>query len=77
MLDFTPTRKINADGTFGGNQSYVMRYRGYSEHYRVTFKGQFLADGVTGTLRARVYYREKGRRSVNCVSGTQSWSART
>jgi len=32
---------------------------------------------VTGTLRARVYYREKGRRrSASCVSGTQTWSAR-
>ncbi|WP_157592669.1 hypothetical protein [Solirubrobacter soli] len=75
--DYTPSRKVHPDGTFGGSQSYVLRYRGYSEHYRVTFKGQFRADGVTGTLRARVYYKEEGRRrSVNCVSGTRTWSAR-
>jgi hypothetical protein len=77
LADYTPSRKVAADGTFGGSESYVGRYRGYTEHYRVTFKGQFRADGVTGTLRARVYYREKGRRrSASCVSGTQTWSAR-
>lgn len=76
LADYTPSRKIHPDGTFGGSESYVSRYRGYSEHYRVTFKGQFRADGVTGTLRARVYYKEGRRRSVNCVSGTQTWSGR-
>jgi hypothetical protein len=76
MVDYTPSRKIHPDGTFGGSQNYVIRYRGYSEHYRVTFKGQFRADGVTGTLRARVYYKERRRRSVNCTSGTQTWTAR-
>src|SRR4051794_620698 len=76
MADYTPSRRIRPDGTFGGSQSYVIRYRGYSEHYRVTFKGQFRADGVTGTLRARVYYKERKRRSVNCTSGTQTWTAR-
>jgi hypothetical protein len=75
-VDVTPSRKIHPDGTFGGSQSYVLRYRGSVEHYRVTFKGQFRADGVTGTLRARVYYQTGKRRSVNCVSGTQTWSAR-
>ena len=76
VVDFTPSRKIHPDGSFGGSESYVGRYRGYTEHYRVTFKGQFRADGVTGTLRARVYYQTGKRRSVNCVSGTQTWSAR-
>jgi hypothetical protein len=76
VADYTPSRKIRADGTFGGSQSYVIRYRGLREHYRVTFEGQFRADGVTGTLRARVYYQTGRRRSVNCVSGTQTWSAR-
>jgi hypothetical protein len=77
LIDFTPSRKIHPDGSFGGTESYVGRYRGYTEHYRVTFNGRFLADGVTGTLRARVYYKETGkRRSVNCVSGTQTWTAR-
>jgi hypothetical protein len=77
MLDFTPSRRIRANGTFGGTQNYVIRYRGYAEHYRVTFKGQFRADGATGTARTRVYYTYPGkRRSVNCVSGTQTWSAR-
>jgi hypothetical protein len=76
LVDYTPSRKVNADGTFGGSQSYVGRYRGYTEHYRVTFKGQFRADGVTGTLRARVYYKSRRGRSANCVSGTQTWSAR-
>jgi hypothetical protein len=77
MSDYTPTRKIGADGSFGGSQSYVIRYRGLAEHYRVTFKGRFLADGATGTLRARVFYTRPGkRRSVSCLSGTRTWSAR-
>jgi hypothetical protein len=76
LVDYTPSRKIKADGTFGGSQSYVGRYRGYTEHYRVTFTGQFRADGVTGTQRARVYYKSRRGRSANCVSGTQTWSAR-
>jgi hypothetical protein len=77
LVDFTPSRKIKADGSFGGSQSYVGHYSNYSEYYRVTFNGQFRADGVTGTLRARVYYKAPGkRRSANCVSGTQTWAAR-
>lgn len=77
LVDFTPSRKIKPDGSFGGSESYVGRYRGYTEHYRVTFSGRFLADGATGTLRARVYYKQtRKRRSANCVSGTQTWTAR-
>jgi hypothetical protein len=77
ILDNTPSRKIHPDGTFGGTQTYTVSYRGYTEHYRVTFAGRFLADGATGTLRARVYYKEDGkRRSINCVSGPQTWTAR-
>ena len=77
VVDFTPSRKIKADGSFGGSQSYVVRFSDYNEYYRVTFNGQFRADGVTGTLRARVYYKAPGkRRSVSCVSGTQTWTAR-
>jgi hypothetical protein len=76
VLDLTPSRKIKADGTFGGTQSYTIRYRGHSERYRVTFKGQFLADGVRGTLRARMQYRDGKRSYVPCVSGAQTWAAR-
>jgi hypothetical protein len=76
ILDFTPSRKVNADGTFGGSQTYTIRYRGFSERYRVSFSGQFLADGARGTLRARMQFRDGKRRSIPCVSGQQTWAAR-
>jgi hypothetical protein len=43
------------------------------QDYRVTFSGRFLADGAVGTLRARMVWRERGKRSFPCVSGTQNW----
>jgi hypothetical protein len=76
VLDFTPSRAIKADGTFGGSQTYTIRYRGFSERYRVTFSGQFLADGARGTLRARMQFRDGKRRYVPCLSGQQTWTAR-
>jgi hypothetical protein len=76
VLDYTPSRKIKPDGTFGGTQSYTIRYRGFSERYRVSFSGRFLADGATGTLRARMRYHDGKRRYVPCVSGQQTWTAR-
>ena len=55
----------------------MIHYRGIAEHYRVTFKGRFLADGAAGTLRARVFSTRPGkRRSVSCTGGTQTWTAR-
>jgi hypothetical protein len=76
VTDHTPSRAIKADGTFGGSQSYTVSYREHSERYTVSFRGQFLADGARGTLRARMQYRDGKRRYVPCVSGTQSWTAR-
>jgi len=76
MLDHTPSRKIAPDGTFGGSQTYTIRYKGYSERYRVTFRGQFLADGVKGTLRARMQTRDGKRRYLPCRLGTTAWAAR-
>jgi hypothetical protein len=77
MLDATPTMRVKADGTFTESQRYVARYNGApDEHYRVTFSGRFLADGAVGTLRGRMVWRERGRRYVPCVSGTQTWAAR-
>ena len=77
LLDLTPSRKIAADGTFGGSQTYTIRYRGgWRERYRVTFRGQFLADGVKGTLRARMQLRDGKRSYVPCRLGTTTWAAR-
>ena len=76
VLDVTPSRAIRPDGTFGGTQTYTIRYRGSSERYRVTFSGQFLADGAKGTLRASMQLRDGTRRYVPCVSGLQTWAAR-
>ncbi|RKQ91049.1 hypothetical protein C8N24_0865 [Solirubrobacter pauli] len=76
MVDVTPTRAIKPDGTFGGSETYTIRYRGYSERYRVTFRGQFLADGVKGTLRATMRARRNGRALVPCRTGAHTWTAR-
>lgn len=76
MFDITPSRAIKPDGTFGGSQTYTIRYRGYTERYRVTFRGQFLADGAKGTLRATMRARRNGRALVPCRTGTQTWTAR-
>lgn len=76
VLDLTPSRPIRPDGSFGGEESYTIRYRGFSERYRVRFHGRFHADGATGTLRAWVQYRDGRHRYVPCRSGNQTWSAR-
>ena len=76
ILDLTPSRKIKADGTFGGTQNYTIRYRGLVERYRVTFSGRFLADGATGTLRARMTSRDTRTRYKPCLSGRRTWTAR-
>jgi len=76
MVDVTPTRAIRPDGTFGGSETYTLRYRGYSERYRVSFRGQFLADGVKGTLQATMRARRNGRALVPCRTGVQTWTAR-
>ena len=77
VLDVTPSRRIAADGTFGGSQSYTIRYRGRIERYRVSFHGRFLADGAAGTLRARMVSREGRTRYKPCLSGQQTWTARS
>jgi len=76
MYDITPSRAIKADGTFGGSQTYTIRYRNYSERYRVTFRGQFLTDGVKGTFQATMRARRNGRALVPCRTGRQTWAAR-
>jgi hypothetical protein len=76
VYDFTPSRKIAADGSFGGTQSYTIRYKGFSERYRVSFRGRFTADGATGTYTASVRYQDGKNRYVPCRSGRQTWTAR-
>jgi hypothetical protein len=77
VLDYTPTRAIRADGTFGGTDRYTARYKGFSERYTVKVHGRFLADGVTGTITVTMRYRQANRRFPLCRSGQQTWSART
>ena len=77
VLNVTPTTRVRADGSFSRSETYTIRFTdGYSERYRVNFSGRFLADGVVGTLRARMQGRKPGRRYVPCASGTQTWAAR-
>lgn len=76
VLDYTPTRAVRPDGTFGGTQRYTIRYKGFSESYSVTVRGRFLADGATGTVNVTMRQRDSRRRYPPCRSGQQTWAAR-
>jgi hypothetical protein len=76
VYDFTPSRKIAADGTFGGTQTYTIRYKRFSERYRVSFRGRFHADGASGTFTASMRYQDGKNRYVPCRTGRQTWTAR-
>ncbi len=76
LLNVTPPTTVKPDGTFSRTETYTIRYNGPDERYRVTFSGRFLADGAVGTLRARLVWRQPGKRYYPCLSGTQSWAAR-
>jgi hypothetical protein len=72
-IDATPVRTVRPDGTFGGNQTYRIRYSdGTSQRYRVNFSGRFTTDGAAGTLRMTM--TERGYKP--CRSGTVAWTAR-
>jgi len=65
--------KVKADGTFHSAGAYTLRFvKGPSERVHIKLRGQFLADGVKGTLNVRSTAR--GYRP--CTSGTQTWAAR-
>ena len=75
-VNFSPPASIGADGTFVKREKYRIRYaRRQVDTYRVEFRGQFRADGATGTIRARMTTRQPGKRFFPCDSGVQSWSA--
>jgi hypothetical protein len=77
VWNVTPTSKVKPDGTFSRSETYTIRYSdGSRDRYRVNFSGRFLADGATGTLRARMQTRKRGHRYYPCDSGTQTWTAR-
>jgi hypothetical protein len=77
MASSMPPIKVKADGSFLDDKPYTVRYTdGSSDRFRIRFEGRFLADGVVGTLRARMQTRKKGKRYYPCDSGTQTWTAR-
>ena len=77
LCNQSPTTTVKPDGTFSRSETYTIRYTdGSSDRYRVNFNGRFLADGATGTLRARMQTRKKGTSYYPCDSGTQTWTAR-
>jgi hypothetical protein len=78
IVNDTPTTSIKPDGSFSRSEVYTIRWTdGSRERFRVRFQGQFRADGVSGTLRARSTRRGGGTRWYPCDSGTQTWAART
>ena len=77
MTNVTPITKIKPDGTFTRSERYTIRYEhGLVDHFRVTFTGTFRADGVSGTLIARLRTTQPGKRFRPCSSGVQAWAAR-
>jgi hypothetical protein len=77
MTNVTPLTKIRPDGTFSRTEHFNIRYTdGFTYHYNVKLAGAFRADGVSGTLRARLRLTKKGHRYYPCASGTQTWAAR-
>jgi hypothetical protein len=75
-VNFSPPATIAPDGTFVKREKYRIRYpRRQVDTFRVEFRGQFRADGATGTIRARMQTRQPGKRFYPCDSGVQSWSA--
>jgi hypothetical protein len=78
IVNDTPTTRIKPDGSFSRSEVYTIRWSdGSRQRFRVSFKGQFRADGVSGTLRARSTRKGGGARWYPCDSGTQTWAART
>jgi hypothetical protein len=76
-FNFTPSTAVRADGSFSRTERFTIRYTdGSRERYRVNFRGRFLTDGVTGTLRARMQTYQRGKRFYACFSGLQTWAAR-
>jgi hypothetical protein len=77
IVNASPTTKIKPDGSFTRNETYTVRWEGgLRERYRVTFKGRFLADGASGTMRVRSQLRKRGESYYPCDSGTIAWAAR-
>jgi hypothetical protein len=76
-FNVTPVTTVRPDGSFSRTERFTVRYTdGSRDRYRVNFSGRFLADGVTGTLRARMQTYQRGKRYFPCYSGLQTWAAR-
>jgi hypothetical protein len=74
--NWSPPVRVGADGAFVKRERFRLRYRdGIVERYRMVFRGRFLTDGVTGTLRARLTASRRGRLLGRCDSGTVPYSA--
>lgn len=77
VANYSPATVIGADGTFSRSESYKIPYGdGTTDRYRVGFKGQFLADGVVGTVSGRVTTVDKRGHTLGvCDSGDRHFSA--
>ena len=76
ITNFSRLARIRPDGRFKRNERFTIRYTtGGREHFRIRFRGRFLADGVRGTLRVRMQFTKPGAQYVPCDSGTRRWTA--
>ena len=73
LVNFTPSMRIRADGSFSRAERFAVRYADAFVRYRVRFAGRVSGEGATGTLRmrARIYTRSGSRLLTRCDSRTR------
>ena len=75
--NYNPRIAIRPDGSFANTELWRVRIGGRLERSRVVITGQFVADGVTGTVRWTVVARSPrtGRVVDRCDTGPLTFSA--
>jgi hypothetical protein len=63
---------LAADGTF----AIEVDRRGARQRTEITLSGQIVGPVASGTVRAKVTFRRRGRVVERCHSGTREWNAR-
>ena len=76
FVNLTPPTRVRADGSFGRNERFAVRYVDALVRYRTRFAGRFAGEGASGTLRlrARVFNRSGKKLRTRCDSWTRTWN---